>query len=124
MKQDDKHQRPHAIRYVFNAGKRTPAKIITGQVRTDANGVATFYFTDDGTNTGMPLLTTIFSYPTDYQHTSQLNIRKSPPTANSITATVTQIVTTSIVITGIPVLNGLTYQPMANILVDFTIIGI
>src|SRR5690606_38461723 len=47
---------------VLKAGEANPkrsARIVYGQATSDANGVATLYFTDNGLATGNPLLTTI-----------------------------------------------------------------
>ncbi|WP_232540596.1 hypothetical protein [Lysinibacillus fusiformis] len=65
--------------HVFKAGESNPKKekrIIYGQAKSDANGIATFYVTDNALANGNPLLSTIdFAVSSVYSTNSSINLR-------------------------------------------------
>ncbi|MDI2588998.1 hypothetical protein OR571_18330 [Psychrobacillus sp. NEAU-3TGS] len=64
---------------VFEVGEKNPKKvkrIIYGQATSDADGIATLYFTDNGLANGNSLLTTIdYAVSSVYSTNSAINAR-------------------------------------------------
>ena len=64
---------------VFKAGESNPKKvkrIVYGQATSDANGIATLYFTENGLANGKPLLTTIdYAVASVYSTNPSINAR-------------------------------------------------
>ncbi|AMQ06555.1 hypothetical protein [Sporosarcina psychrophila] len=114
---------------VFKAGESNPKKvkrIVYGQATSDANGIATLYFTENGLSTGIPLLTTIdYAVSSIYSTNSSINarprvqMREKNVAAKFVSANVTN--NSSIVVLGINVLGS--ENPVSGILVDFMILG-
>ena len=100
--------------------------MIYGQATSDANGIATLYFTDNGLANGNPLLTTIdYAVSSVYSTNPSINarpkvqMREKNVIAKYVSANVTNI--SSIVVLGITVLGS--ENPVSGILVDFMILG-
>ena len=114
---------------VFKVGESNAKKgkrIIYGQATSDANGIATLYFTDNGLSNGNPLLTTIdYAVSSVYSTNPSINarpkvqMREKNVTAKYVSSNVTNI--SSIVVLGITVLGS--ENPVSGILVDFMILG-
>ncbi len=114
---------------VFKAGDSNPKKakrIVYGQATSDANGIATPYFTVNGLANGNPLLTTIdYAVSSVYSTNPSINarpkvqMREKNDSAKYVSANVTNI--SSIVVLGITVLGS--ENPVSGILVDFMILG-
>ena len=114
---------------VFKVGESNPKKgkrMIYGQATSDANGIATLYFTDNGLANGNPLLTTIdYAVSSVYSTNPSINarpkvqMREKNVIAKYVSANVTNI--SSIVVLGITVLGS--ENPVSGILVDFMILG-
>jgi hypothetical protein len=114
---------------VFKVGESKPKKlkrIVYGQATSDANGIATLYFTDNGLANGNPLLTTIdYAVSSVYSTNPSINarpkvqMREKNISAKYVSANVTNI--SSIVVLGITVLGS--ENPVGGILVDFMILG-
>ena len=114
---------------VFRAGESNPKKvkrIVYGQATSDANGIATLYFTVNGLANGNPLLTTIdYAVSSVYSTNPSINarprvqMREKNVNAKYVSANVTNI--SSIVVLGITVLGS--ENPVSGIVVDFMILG-
>lgn len=114
---------------IFKAGEAGPKevkRIIYGQARSNANGVATLYFTDNGLASGKALLQTIdFASASAYSTDAQINKRPSVKMreknmgAKYVSANVTKYNVVNLL--NIDVLGS--EVPMANVLVDFFILG-
>lgn len=119
---------PTAIQ-VFKAGVSNPNKakrIVYGQATSDANGVATLYFTHNGLASGTPLLTTIdYAVSSVYSTNSSISarprvqMREKNVTSKYVSANVTSM--SSVVVLGISVLGA--ENPVSGVLVDFMILG-
>ncbi len=113
----------------FKVGESNPKKvkrIVYGQATSDADGIATLYFTDNGLANGNPLLTTIdYAVSSVYSTNPSINarpkvqMREKNVNAKYVSANVTNI--SSIVVLGITVLGS--ENPVSGILVDFMILG-
>ncbi|MEK5038562.1 hypothetical protein [Sporosarcina sp. FSL K6-3457] len=114
---------------VFKAGESNPEKakrIVYGQATSDANGIATLYFTENGLANGNPLLTTIdytvssvYSTNPSISARPRVQMREKNITAKFVSANVTN--NSSVVVLGISVLGS--ENPMNGILIDFMILG-
>ena len=114
---------------VFKVGESNPEKvkrIVYGQATSDANGIATLYFTDNGLANGNPLLTTIdYAVSSVYSTNPSINarprvqMREKNVTAKYVSANVTNI--SGVTVLGINVLGS--ENPVSGILVDFMILG-
>ena len=114
---------------VLKVGESNPEKvkrIVYGQATSNANGIATLYFTDDGLASGNPLLTAIdYAVSSVYSTNSSINARprvqmreKNVP-AKYVSANVTTI--SGVTVLGISVLGS--ENPVSGVLVDFMILG-
>lgn len=113
----------------FKAGESNSQKakrIVYGQATSDANGIATLYFTDNGVANGNPLLTTVdYAVASVYSTNPSMNarprvqMREKNVTAKYVSANVTNI--SSIVVLGITVLGS--ENPASGVIVDFMILG-
>ncbi|KXY27350.1 hypothetical protein [Bacillus sp. FSL K6-0067] len=114
---------------VLNAGESNPQKakrIIYGQATSDANGIATLYFTDNQLANGNSLLITIdYAAASVYSTSSSINnrprvqMREKNVTGKYVSANVTNI--SGVTLLGISVLGS--ENPTSGILVDFIILG-
>jgi hypothetical protein len=114
---------------VFNVGESNPKKvkrIVYGQATSNANGIATLYFTDNGLADGNPLLTAIdYTVSSVYSTNPSINarprvqMREKNVSAKYVSANVTTI--SGVTVLGISVLGS--ENPVSGILVDFMIIG-
>ncbi|MET3194622.1 hypothetical protein [Bacillus sp. OAE603] len=114
---------------VLKAGESNPKKvkrIIYGQATSDANGVATLYFTDNGLASGTPLLTTIDYAVASVYSTNpsiiarpRVQMREKNVSGKFVSANVTNI--SGVTVLGINVLGS--ENPMSGVLVDFMILG-
>lgn len=114
---------------VFKSGESIPKnskRMIYGQATSDANGVATLYFTDNGLANGNPLLTTIdYAVASVYSTNSSINarprvqMREKNISGKYVSANVTNI--SSVTVLGINVLGS--ENPVSGVLVDFMILG-
>lgn len=115
--------------HVFKAGESIPKKekrVIYGQVTSDANGIATFYFTDNAIASGNPLLTTIdFAVSSVYSTNTTINLRprvqmrEKNIAAKYVSANVTNI--SGVTVLGINVLGS--ENPVSGVVVDFMVLG-
>lgn len=115
--------------HVFKAGEPHPKKakrIIYGQATSDANGIATFYFTDNALATGNTLLSTIdyavasvFSTNSSINSRPRVQMREKNITAKYVSANVTNI--SGVTVLGISVLGS--ENPVSGVIVDFMILG-
>ncbi len=115
--------------HVFKAGESNPKKekrIIYGQATSDANGVATFYFTDNALATGNTLLSTIdYAVSSVYSTNSSINarprvqMREKNIAAKYVSANVTNI--SGVTVLGINVLGS--ENPVSGVVVDFMVLG-
>ncbi|WP_129688617.1 hypothetical protein [Gottfriedia acidiceleris] len=114
---------------VLKAGGSHPKKvkrIVYGQATSDANGVATLYFTDNGLATGNSLLTAI-DYAVASVYSTNVNINARPRVqmreknvaGKYVSANVTNI--SGVTVLGISVLGS--ENPVSGVLVDFMILG-
>ncbi|QFF99954.1 hypothetical protein PB01_14610 [Psychrobacillus glaciei] len=113
----------------FKVGESNPKKakrIVYGQATSDANGIATLYFTVNGLANGNPLLTTIdYAVSSVYSTNSSINarprvqMREKNVAAKYVSANVTNI--SGVTVLGISVLGS--ENPVSGILVDFMILG-
>ncbi|KXY71177.1 MULTISPECIES: hypothetical protein [Bacillus] len=114
---------------VLKAGESNPQKmkrIIYGQATSDANGIATLYFTDNQLANGKSLLTTVdYAVASIYSTNSSINarprvqMREKNVTGKYVSANVTNI--SGVTVLGISVLGS--ENPVSGILVDFMILG-
>jgi hypothetical protein len=114
---------------VLKAGELNPKKakrIVYGQATSDANGIATLYFTDNGLANGNPFLTKIdYAVSSVYSTNSTINARPSVQmrekkvSAKYVSANVTTI--SGVTVLGISVLGS--ENPVSGIVVDFLILG-
>lgn len=114
---------------VFKAGESNPQKIkriVYGQATSNASGISTIYFTDNGLASGNPLLTSIdYATASVYSTNPTINarprvqMREKNVAAKFVSANVTN--NSSIVVLGINVLGS--ENPVSGILVDFMILG-
>ncbi|TQR15365.1 hypothetical protein [Psychrobacillus soli] len=114
---------------VFKSGESNPQKIkriVYGQATSDANGIATLYFTYNGLPNGNPLLTTIDYALSSVYSTNpsiiarpRVQMREKNVVAKYVSANVTNI--SGVTVLGINVLGS--ENPMSGILVDFMILG-
>jgi len=114
---------------VLKAGESNPKKskrIIYGQATSDANGVATLYFTDNGLANGNSLLTTIdYAVASVYSTNPSINarprvqMREKNVAGKYVSANVTNI--SGVTVLGNNVLGS--ENPMSGVLVDFMILG-
>lgn len=115
--------------HVFKSGESNPNKlkrIVYGQATSDASGIATIYFTDNGLANGNPLLTTIdyavasvYSTNTTIISRPRVQMREKNITSKYVSANVTNI--SGVTVLGITVLGS--ENPVSGILVDFMILG-
>ncbi|MGR5864294.1 hypothetical protein ACT7DZ_10400 [Bacillus cereus] len=114
---------------VLKAGESNPQQrndIIYGQATSNANGIATLYFTDNQLANGNSLLTTVdYAVASIYSTNSSINarprvqMREKNVTGKYVSANVTNI--SGVTVLGISVLGS--ENPMSGILVDFMILG-
>ncbi|MGG1330377.1 hypothetical protein ABE222_27405 [Bacillus tropicus] len=114
---------------VLKAGESNPQemkRIIYGQATSDANGIATLYFTDNQLANGKSLLTTVdYAVASIYSTNSSINarprvqMREKNVTGKYVSANVTNI--SGVTVLGISVLGS--ENPVSGILVDFMILG-
>lgn len=114
---------------VLKSGESIPKNVkrmIYGQATSDASGVATLYFTDNGLANGNPLLTTIdYAVASVYSTNPSINarprvqMREKNVSGKYVSANVTNI--SGVTVLGISVLGS--ENPMSGVLVDFMIIG-
>lgn len=117
------------IFHVFEAGVSIPEKvkcIVYGQAISDANGIATFYFTDNALANGNPLLSTIdFAVSSVYSTNPSINLRPRAQMrekniiAKYVSANITNI--SGVTVLGINVLGS--ENPVSGIVVDFMVLG-
>lgn len=115
--------------HVFKAGESNPKKekrIIYGQATSDANGIATFYVTDNALANGNPLLSTIdFAVSSVYSTNASINLRprvqmrEKNIAAKYVSANVTNI--SGVTVLGISVLGS--ENPVSGVIVDFMVLG-
>lgn len=115
--------------HVFKAGESKPKKekrMVYGQATSDANGIATFYFTDNALANGNPLLSTIdFAVSSVYSTNPSINLRprvqmrEKNITGKYVSANVTNI--SGVTVLGISVLGS--ENPVSGVIVDFMILG-
>lgn len=115
--------------HVLKAGEANPKplkRIIYGQATSDANGVATLYFTDNGLATGNPLLTTIdYAVASVYSTNAtvisrpKVQMREKNIAGKYVSANVTNV--SGVTVLGITVLGS--ENPMNGVVVDFMILG-
>jgi len=114
---------------VFKAGEPNTQKakrIVYGQVTSNANGIATLYFTDNGLADGNPLLDTVdYAVASVYSTNSTINarprvqMREKNIAGKYVSANVTNI--SGVTVLNISVLGS--ENPMSGIVVDFMILG-
>lgn len=114
---------------VLKAGESNPQKmkrLIYGQATSDANGIATLYFTDNQLANGKSLLTTVdYAVASIYSTNSSINarprvqMREKNVTGKYVSVNVTNI--SGVTVLGISVLGS--ENPVSGILVDFMILG-
>ncbi|MBG9531115.1 hypothetical protein ABE48_08100 [Bacillus thuringiensis] len=114
---------------VLKAGESNPPKmkrLIYGQATSDANGIATLYFTDNQLANGKSLLTTVdYAVASIYSTNSSINarprvqMREKNVTGKYVSVNVTNI--SGVTVLGISVLGS--ENPVSGILVDFMILG-
>ena len=116
---------------VLKAGEANPNRlnrIVYGQATSDADGVATLYFTDNGSASGNSLLTTIEYAVASVYSTNPIVIsrpkvimREKNIAAKYVSANVTEINGLTLPVLGVTVLGSET--PMNGAVVDFMILG-
>ncbi|WP_242066913.1 hypothetical protein [Bacillus thuringiensis] len=101
-------------------------RLIYGQATSDANGIATLYFTDNQLANGKSLLTTVdYAVASIYSTNSSINarprvqMREKNVTGKYVSVNVTNI--SGVTVLGISVLGS--ENPVSGILVDFMILG-
>lgn len=114
---------------VFKSGDANPKKtkrIVYGKATSNASGVATLYFTDNGLATGNALLDTIdYAVASVYSTNStiiarpRVQMREKNITGKYVAANVTKF--TSVVVLSLNVLGS--ENPMSGASVDFMILG-
>ncbi|PGH85783.1 hypothetical protein CN899_08050 [Bacillus thuringiensis] len=114
---------------VLQSGDNNPKRfkrIIYGQAISDANGVATLYFTDNGLATGNPLLTSIdYVGPSVYSTNAstiarpRVQMREKNVSGKYVSANVTNI--SGVVVLSITVLGS--ENPVNGAVVEFMIMG-
>lgn len=114
---------------IFKAGEQNTQKakrIVYGQAASNANGIATLYFTDNGLADGNPLLNTIdYAVSSVYSTNATINarprvqMREKNIAGKYVSANVTNI--SGVTVLGISVLGS--ESPMSGIVVDFMILG-
>ena len=114
---------------VFQVGDSNPKKvkrIVYGQATSNANGVATLYFTDTGLADGNSYLTTIdYAVSSVYSTNASLiarprvQMREKNIAAKYVSANVTNV--SGVTVLGINVLGS--ENPVSGVLVDFMILG-
>ena len=116
---------PPQVPRVYSNGVLINAPVIaTGQVTTNASGVARFYITDNGTATGNPLFpNNDFRWSADVTAGVQVNSRTSTLGSNYIDVTVTNLQFNGIVLLGITVLGSVTVTPVTGVTVQFIVVG-
>ncbi|MCS5501349.1 hypothetical protein NY607_09485 [Lysinibacillus sp. A4] len=117
------------VMQVFKAGDANPKKvkrIVYGQASSDANGIATFYFTDNALVNGSPLLSTIdYAVASVYSTNSTINLRprvqmrEKNISGKYVSANITNI--SGVTVLGINVLGS--ENPVSGVIVDFMILG-
>lgn len=115
--------------HVLKAGEENPKplkRIVYGQATSNANGVATLYFTDNGLATGNPLLTTIdyavasvYSINPTIISRPRVQMREKNIDGKYVSANVTNV--SGVTVLGITVLGS--ENPMNGVVVDFMILG-
>lgn len=114
---------------VFKAGDANPKKvkrIVYGQATSDANGIATLYFTDNALANGNPLLSTIdYAVASVYSTNSTINLRprvqmrEKNISGKYVSANITNI--SGVTVLGISVLGS--ENPVSGVIVDFMVLG-
>ena len=114
---------------VFKTGESNPKivkRIVYGQATSDANGIATLHFTENGLASGNPFLTTIDYAVSSVYSTNpsiiarpRVQMREKNVAAKYVSANVTNI--SGITVLGLNVLGS--ENPVSGILVDFMILG-
>ncbi|MED4473963.1 MULTISPECIES: hypothetical protein [Bacillaceae] len=114
---------------VLKVGEPNPKKakrVVYGQATSNADGIATLYFTDNGLANGNPLLKTIDYAVSSVYSTNPLIIarpkvqmREKNITGKYVSANVTNI--SSVTLLGINILGS--ENPVSGVLVDFMILG-
>ncbi|MCM0624071.1 hypothetical protein M5J14_05980 [Lysinibacillus sp. OL1_EC] len=117
------------VMQVFKAGDANPKKvkrIVYGQASSDANGIATFYFTDNALVNGSPLLSTLdYAVASVYSTNSTINLRprvqmrEKNISGKYVSANITNI--SGVTVLGINVLGS--ENPVSGVIVDFMILG-
>ncbi|KGR87275.1 hypothetical protein [Lysinibacillus boronitolerans] len=117
------------IMQVFKAGDSNPNKvkrIVYGQATSDANGIATFYFTDNALANGNPLLSSIdYAVASVYSTNPTINLRPSVQmreknmSGKYVSANITNI--SGVTVLGISVLGS--ENPVSGVIVDFMVLG-
>ncbi|MFK5708095.1 MULTISPECIES: hypothetical protein [Lysinibacillus] len=117
------------IMQVFKAGDSNPNKvkrIVYGQATSDANGIATFYFTDNALANGNPLLSSIdYAVASVYSTNPTINLRPSVQMREKnmngkyVSANITNI--SGVTVLGISVLGS--ENPVSGVIVDFMVLG-
>ncbi|WP_016995544.1 hypothetical protein [Lysinibacillus boronitolerans] len=117
------------IMQVFKAGDSNPNKvkrIVYGQATSDANGIATFYFTDNALANGNPLLSSIdYAVASVYSTNPTINLRPSVQMREKnmngkyVSANITNI--SGVTVLGISVLGS--ENPVSGMIVDFMVLG-
>lgn len=99
-------------------------RIVYGQATSDANGIATFYFTDNALANGNPLLSTIdYAVASVYSTNSSINarprvqMREKNSTGKYVSANITNI--SGVTVLGISVLGS--ENPVSGVIVDFMV---
>ena len=115
--------------HVFKAGESNPQKIkrmVYGQATSDANGIATFYFTDNALANGNSLLSTIdYAVASVYSTNPAINLRprvqmrEKNISSKYVSANVSNF--TGVTVLGINVLGA--ENPVSGVIVDFMILG-
>jgi len=114
---------------IFQAGEGNPKRLkrmVYGQATSNANGIATLYFTDNGLADGNSLLDSVdYATASVYSTNSTINarprvqMREKSMIGKYVSANVTSI--SGVTVLGISVLGS--ENPMSGVLVDFMILG-
>ncbi|MED3798428.1 hypothetical protein P4604_13680 [Lysinibacillus capsici] len=117
------------VMQVFKAGDANPKKvkrIVYGQATSDANGIATLYFTDNALANGNAFLSTIdYSEASVYSTNPTINLRprvqmrEKNISGKYVSANITNI--SGVTVLGINVLGA--ENPVSGVIVDFMILG-
>ncbi|MEC1303457.1 hypothetical protein ACM1TL_07540 [Lysinibacillus capsici] len=117
------------VMQVFKAGDANPKKvkrIVYGQATSDANGIATLYFTDNALANGNALLSTIdYAVASVYSTNPTINLRprvqmrEKNISGKYVSANITNI--SGVTVLGINVLGS--ENPVSGVIVDFMILG-